>query len=223
MLNIQLLIKIMSISMKFFMSKQFWILNTLLLGFIFLQILDFPQPFDFPWIFGIGKFLIFVSIPIYISRFDKKRKHKIAISLSYLILIISTYSIPFWKLKANIYLSSIQNDYSQIVEILEKKGHFTIITYKKQGDSLQTNPRDFKSNFSTKELNSIKNFMKDNYYSEIFDERNGIALIYRRFLDNRNGFILCDNQECRARMDSVNLNNEDYYRFNDSWYHFSAR
>ncbi len=195
-LDIQLFIKITSISMKFFKSKQFWILNTLFFGFIFLQILDFPQPFDFPWIFGLGKFLIFVSIPIYISRFDKKRKHKIAISLLYLILIISTYSIPFWKLKANIYLSGIQNDYSQIVEILEKKEHFTIITYKKQGD---------------------------NYYIEIFDERNGIALIYRRFLDNRSGFILCDNQECRARMDSVNLNNEDYYRFNDSWYHFSAR
>jgi len=65
--------------------------------------------------------------------------------------------------------------------------------------------------------------MSDNYYIEIFDERNGIALIYRRFLDNRNGFILCDNQECRARMDSVNLNNENYYQFNDNWYHFSAR
>lgn len=209
--------------MKFFKSKQFWILNTLLIGFIFLQILDFPQPFDFPWIFGIGKFLIFVSIPIYISRFDKKRKHKIAISLLYLILIVSTYSIPFWKLKADIYLSSIQNDYSKIVEILDKKGHFTNVVYEMQGDSLRTNPRDFKPNLTTKELNSINNFMKENYYIEIFDEKNGIALIYRRFLDNRSGFILCDNQECRAKMDSTKLSNENYYQFNDSWYHFSAR
>jgi len=188
-----------------------------------LQVLDCPQPFDFPWLIGILKFLVFISVPLFVFRLDKKLKSKLILSLVYLLLIISTYFIPFWKIKASFYLSDIQDDYSEIVNILEQKGDFWFLIYDKQGDSLRVNPNDFKSNLKEDELNKIKTFMDENYYVEIHEERNGIALIYRRFLDNRSGFILCGNQECRAKMDSTNLNNETYYQFNEDWYHFSAR
>lgn len=193
------------------------------MGFIILQALDFPKPYNFPWLFGMGKFIIFISIPVYIFRIEEKRKSKVSLSILYLILILCSYFIPFWKIKANFYLSSIQKNYSNVVNILDDKGSFGFISLDQQGDSLRTNPIDFKNRFSTEELKSIHTFMNENFYVEIFEEKNGIALIYRRFLDNRSGFILCQKQECRTKMDSTNFGNENYYQFNKDWYHFSAR
>lgn len=208
--------------MKFISTKNFWVLNSLLLGFIILQILDFPKPFNFPWIIGIGKFLFFISVPLYVFRLDNKLKTKLTLSLIYLILIVSTYSIPFWKIKANFYLSNIQTDYSEVVDILKQKGSFSRIFYNLEADSLKIISSN-ENNFSKSELSTIKIFMKENWYIEIWKERFGVALIHDRFLDNRRGFILCENQECRDTMDSNEQSNESYQQFNDNWYYFSSR
>jgi hypothetical protein len=208
--------------MKFISTKNFWVLNSLLLGEIILQILDFPKPFNFPWIIGIGKFLLFISVPLYVFRLDNKLKTKLTLSLIYLILIVSTYSIPFWKIKANFYLSNIQTDYSEVVDILKEKGSFGRIFYNLEADSLKIISSN-ENNFSKSELSTIKIFMKENWYIEIWKERFGVALIHDRFLDNRRGFILCENQECRDTMDSNEQSNESYQQFNDNWYYFSSR
>ncbi len=192
------------------------------MGFIILQILDFPQPFNFPWIISIGKILLFISVPLYVIRLDNKLKTKLTLSLVYLILIASTYSIPFWKIKANFYLSSIQNDYSEVEDILKEKGSFGRIFYNLEADSLGIISSN-ENNFSKSELNTIKSFMKENWYIEIWKERFGVALIHDRFLDNRRGFILCENQKCRDAMDSNEQSNESYQQFNDNWYYFSSR
>ena len=192
------------------------------MGFIILQIMDFPQPFDFPWIIGIGKFLIFISVLIYVFRLDRELKSKLTLSLVYLTLLVSTYSIPFWKIKASFYLSNIQNDYSEVVDILKEKGSFGRIFYNLEADSLRIISSN-ENNFSKSELSTIKSFMKENWYIEIWKERFGVALIHDRFLDNRRGFILCENQECRDTMDSNEQSNESYQQFNDNWYYFSSR
>ena len=189
------------------------------MGFIVLQILDFPKTFNDPWVVDIAKFILVVFTLLIFARFSVSTKKKLIISTLYFILILASYSLQLWKLSANFYLNNIREDYTEVAEILKEKGSFGRIFYVPEADSLKIIANEG-SSFSNIELTTIKNFMRENWYVEIWKERFGTALIHDRFLDNRRGFILCDNQECRDTMDSNEQSNESYQQFNDNWYYF---
>ena len=198
------------------------ILVLLSLSFIFLQAIDFPKIFSDPWVIDIAKFLLFILTVFIIFRLSVSTKKKIVFTVLYFILVSATYQLQLWKLSANSYLDNVREDYSEVVEILNEKGSFGRIFYNPEADSLRIISSN-KSSFSKSELSTIKKFMKENWYIEIWEERFGAALIYDRFLDNRRGFILCDHQECRDAMNSNSQSNETYYQFNSNWYYFSSK
>jgi hypothetical protein len=207
--------------MKFINSKRFWILNSLILGFVVLQILDFPT-FDYPLLIDIAKFIIFISVIFFAFRYDAKWRKKLLVVFVYLLLIAGTYLGPIWKFKTNIWLSNIEKEYSQVVDIIDDHDSFSFIIYDKSGDSLKINPTSFRDQYTNKELDSFKSFLKRNYYLELWGDEKGVVMVYSRFLDNRAGFILCQEKQCREAMNAANQNNKDYYPFNENWYRYYA-
>ena len=208
--------------MKFISSKYFKILVLLTLSFIILQVLDFQKVFNYPWFFGVAKFLVFISTFFVITRLSVHSKKKYLLAVLYFILVILTYELHLWKFTASYYLEDVRQDYAEVVEILNEKDSFGRVFYRPEADSLSIIPSNSKHSYSNSELNTIKNFMKENWYVEIWKERFGIALIHNRFIDNRRGFILCDNQQCREAMNSNEQSNESYTQFNDKWYYFTS-
>jgi len=209
--------------MEFINSKKFWILNSLISGFVVLQILDFPT-FDFPLLIDIAKFAIFISVIFVAFRYDVKWTKKLVVLLLYILLIGSTYLNPFWKFKTNIWLSNIEQEYSEVVDLIDDPDSFSFIIYDKSGDSLKINPPSFQEQYSHKKLDSLKSFLKKNYYLELWGDEYGVVMVYSRFLDNRAGFIHCQEKHCREAMNATknNNNHNHYYRFNDDWYRYYA-
>jgi len=206
--------------MNFINENKYRIIVSIVLGIIYLQIVDFLHGFFTILFVGLLKVILTTSALIIALKFIKKWYYKLTACFMLLFIIFLSYQIPLWRISANLHIFSKGEEYIEVYYIVKKDSNFAFIMYDADGGHLNfavNNPSQ-----SIKDQKEITNFIIANGNIEIWKDNYGVAFIYDRFLDNRHGLLYCpDSNNCKI-IDTTYFKNKIYTKIRDNWYLYDA-
>jgi len=111
-------------------------LITLLVVYLLLQVFDFSRPFNHPYLMGLAKFAVFTIGTVTALLTKINWRQRIVSLFVFWGLLYGSYYLHAWRLTANIYLNSVEEEYIAAYDIFQKNINISQLFYHENGDSL---------------------------------------------------------------------------------------